>query len=69
MFTRKPAPVGRTMLVNLTSGTAVAGVCTYSGRDAIVLRGATVHEADAEPVPADGEVLIDRINVEFIQLL
>lgn len=69
MFDRRPNPIDRQVLVNLVSGTAVSGVCTYNGRTALVLRGATVHETDAEPTPADGEILIDRINVDFIQLL
>ena len=69
MFSRRPNPIERQVLVNLVSGTAVSGVCTYNGRTALVLRGATVHEADAEPAAADGEILIDRINIDFIQLL
>ena len=55
--------------MNLCSGNAIAGICTYSGPDALVLRGAVVHEPGAEPSPADGEVLIGTINVDFIQLL
>lgn len=69
MFNRLPSLIGRTVLVNLISGNAIGGVCTHEGRDAIVLRGATVHEPGADPVPADGEVRIDRINVDFTQLL
>lgn len=61
--------MNRQVLVNLVSGTAVSGVCTYIGRTALVLRGATVHETGADPTPADGEILIDPINVDFIQLL
>lgn len=61
--------LNRQVLVNLCSGNAIAGICTYSGPDALVLRGAVVHEPGAEPSPADGEVLIGTINVDFIQLL
>jgi hypothetical protein len=35
----------------------------------LVLRGVIVHAPDSEPAPADGEVLIDRANVDFIQML
>jgi len=66
---RPPAVLNRQVLVNLCSGNAIAGICTYSGPDALVLRGAVVHEPGAEPSPADGEVLIGTINVDFIQLL
>lgn len=61
--------VQRKILVNLLSGNAVSGVCTLDGRHALLLKGATVHEPGSEPVPADGEVLIDRANVDFIQIL
>jgi len=57
------------VLVNLCSGNAIGGVCVHDNRDALVLRGATIHEPNSEPAPADGEILIDRINVDFIQVL
>lgn len=69
MFRRSPNLLHRRVLINLMSGTAISGVCAYQGHDALVLRGATVHDADADPAPADGEIVIDRINVDFIQLL
>lgn len=59
----------RNVVINLLSGNALSGVVSYETRQALVLRGATVHEPDADPAPADGEVLIDRANVDFIQLL
>ena len=59
----------RNVLVNLISGNAVSGVCTYDGRQVLILRGATVHTSDSDPTPADGEIVIDRINVDFIQIL
>ncbi len=57
------------MLVNLLSGTAIDGVCVHDVTEALTLRGATVYIPDSEPAPAEGEVLIDRINVDFIQVL
>lgn len=70
MFNRRPpSALNRKVLVNLMSGNAIGGVCVSETREALVLRGATVHSEDSEPVPADGEVLIDRINVDFIQVL
>lgn len=68
MFNRRKL-VNRNLLVNLRSGNAIAGVCVHESHDALVLRGATVHTADSDPAPADGEVLIDRPAVDFIQLL
>lgn len=69
MFNRQRRIVGRNVLISLFSDNAVSGVCTYAGGKCVVLRGATVHTPGADPAPADGEVLIDRANVDFIQLL
>lgn len=70
MFNRStPALIHRKVLVNLLSGNALAGVVTFEGRHALVLRGATVHTTDSDPAPADGEVLIDRASIDFIQML
>lgn len=70
MFNKRPPNVvDRKVLVNLIGGNAIEGVCTYNGPTGLVLRGAIVHEPGADPSPADGEVLIGTINVDFIQLL
>ncbi|TXH18714.1 MAG: hypothetical protein E6R06_26100 [Mycobacterium sp.] len=67
---RRHRAVDRKVVVNLRSGNAIEGVCTYDGRDHMIVRGALVHEAGAEgAVPADGEVRIDRANVDYTQLL
>jgi len=67
---RRHRAVNRKVLVNLRSGNAIEGVCTYDSRDHMILRGALVHEPGAESaVPADGEVRIDRANVDYTQLL
>jgi len=58
----------RRVLVNLTGGQAVEGVLwTRSGRS-VVLKDARLHEVGAEPVSMDGEVVIDRDKVDFIQI-
>ena len=69
MFNRRSALQNRMVLVNLMSGNALEGVCVHEGRDVLTMRGVTVHSSDAEPAQADGEVLVDRINVDFIQVL
>lgn len=69
MFNRTPKLLHRKVVINLLSGNAVSGVVSHDTREALVLRGAIVHEPDTDPVPADGEVLIDRSNVDFLQLL
>lgn len=69
MFKKRSKIEQRKVLVNLLSGNAIGGVCVHDGDHTIAIRGATVHEPNSEPAPADGEILIDRINVDFIQLL
>lgn len=69
MFKRRSTIVDRSVLVNLHSGNALGGVCTHETDRTLTLRGVTVHQPDADPAAADGEILIDRINVDFIQLL
>lgn len=69
MFKKRSQLEQRKVLINLVSGNAISGVCVHEGRDTIAVRGATIHEIDSEPASADGEILIDRINVDFIQLL
>jgi hypothetical protein len=67
---RRYSAVGRRVLVNLFSGNAIEGVCTFDGREHLIVRAAVVHEpgTDATP-PADGEVRIDSANVDYVQML
>lgn len=69
MFKRRSTLENRKVLVNLLSGNAIGGVCVHEVSEALTLRGATLYVPDSEPAPAEGEVLIDRINVDFIQVL
>lgn len=61
--------LNRQMLVSLLSGNAVRGVLTKTPGTLLILQGCTVHEPGSEPAPADGEIVIDQANVDFIQLL
>lgn len=68
MFNRHGTVKNRKVLVNLLSGNALSGVCVHEDGRVLVLRGVTVYESGAEPAAADGDVLVDRINVDFIQI-
>lgn len=56
----------KTVVVTLKSGATFKGVLTTSDRDALVLRS-TVALGDAV-VPVDGELLVLRSEVDYIQL-
>lgn len=60
----------RHVVVNLKSGTSIKGVLYDVHRDVLVIRHASVAPAKArEFTEADGEQLIDRRDVDWIQLL
>ena len=56
-------------LVNLKSGSAFRGYLIEATGSIILLKGATLIEPGTEPVEVSGEVLIEKSNVEFIQVL
>ncbi|WP_018350956.1 hypothetical protein [Longispora albida] len=59
----------RRAIVNLTGGKAFAGILFARSGPLLILRDATLHEPGCAPVPVDGEVVIERSAVEFIQLI
>jgi len=69
LFSSQLKIVGASVVVNLVSGNAVSGVCAWENGRAVILRGATVHSPGSDPAPADGEVLIERTNIDFVQRL
>jgi hypothetical protein len=69
VFDSKHPELNRKCVVNLISGNAVEGVCTKV-RPTYLIRAAILHQlGEHDPVPLDGEVSIDRINIDFVQLL
>lgn len=60
--------VRRNVVVNLRTGRAFAGILWAQRGPLLVLRNATMHEPGATPTPVDGEVVVERIEVEFIQV-
>ena len=60
----------RRMLVSLDDGTTLEGVLWDEQGDLLVLRGAVLHDrANGEPVPMDGDVLVERRRVRFCQVV
>lgn len=61
-------PICQRVLVNLEDGRAFAGVLYAKRGPLLVLREARLIEPGTEAVPVDGEVLIERPKVAFIQV-
>lgn len=68
MLGPRPLVLRRRVLVNLKTGKALEGVLWTRRRGVLVLKDATLLEPKAQPVPVDGEVLIERANVDFVQI-
>jgi small nuclear ribonucleoprotein (snRNP)-like protein len=59
----------RRVVVNLKTGTAVSGVLLRKTGPLLIMGDCTVHEPGSEPSSAEGELVIERSNVDFIQAL
>lgn len=57
----------RKVVVNLLGDRAVSGVLWCRRGGLIVLKQAQLHEPGVDPVAMDGDVLIERARVEFVQ--
>lgn len=57
------------VMVNLTNGKAVEGVIWDEVRDLLVLKGAVLHDPGASPVVLDGEVVVERSKIDFVQVI
>lgn len=63
--------ISRTVLINIRSdeSAALRGVLWEMRDGWLVLKSAHALRANVEPAPVDGDVLIHRDNVAFIQVL
>lgn len=60
----------RHVMVNLTSGRAIEGVLVKQLGPILLLKNAHVYEPGTDgPAVADGDVVIERTKVDFIQAL
>lgn len=66
MFNRHPA-LSRRVLITLLSGNGIEGVLVQKIGYQYVIKGAVVHEPGVQPAAADGEIVIDAANVDYIQ--
>ncbi len=56
------------MIVNLKSGEALSGVLWQTRGRWYTLKNAALLTAGQKPTPIDGEAVIDRSNISFIQV-
>lgn len=61
--------LNRRVMVNLTTGSAIQGVLWQDRGRVLVLKDAALHLDGGTQAPIDGEALIDRDRVEFVQVL
>ena len=67
MFDRYP--LLREVIVNLKTDHAFRGVLWRRARGYLVLRNVTLLRKSEAPLAVDGEVLIERANVDFVQVV
>lgn len=65
----RPYPVLKSVIVNLKTGTAFRGVVWRQTGGYMVLRNAVVLHRNKESQSVDGEVVVNRSEIEFIQVL
>lgn len=58
---------GQEVIVNMMSGTAFAGTVAADRAGWMTLRSASLLQTGAAPRPLDGEVILDRTAVDFVQ--
>lgn len=59
----------RRVVVNLRSGQAIQGLLVRRSGPLLFLAEAELHEGNGNPVPIDGQAVIERPTVDFIQIL
>lgn len=69
MHAYRRVAVSRRVVVNTKTGTSLAGVLVAERGPILILKGAAMLTATANPVPVDGDVVIERSNVDFVQVL
>lgn len=68
MFAWRRTAVRKRVVVNLADK-AISGILWAKRGPLLVLRDAKLHHPGAPEVPVDGEIVIERDRVEFMQVL
>ena len=59
----------RRVMVNLTTGSAIQGVLVDECGPLLVLKDARLHLDTDNQAPLDGEVIIERDRIDFVQVV
>ena len=68
MFDFRRTLVRKKVVVNLHGDRAFVGILWAKRGPLLILRNAVMHEPGAEPSVVDGQIVIERDQVEFIQI-
>lgn len=69
MFAWRRLAVHRRVVVTTKTGKSFAGVLFSKRGPLLVLKEATLFNPGSPPAPVDGDVLLERANVDFVQVL
>ncbi len=69
MFSWRRSAVRRRVIVNLKSNKAFAGLLWAQRGPLLILKDAQLLEGGREATRVDGEVIVERSNVDFVQVL
>ncbi|PHP52635.1 hypothetical protein BW737_008880 [Actinomyces ruminis] len=59
--------IAANVIINLKTGTALAGALVKQSGPLLFLRNVTIYAEGREPQLADGEIVVERGEIEFIQ--
>ncbi|SPT53791.1 Uncharacterised protein [Actinomyces bovis] len=59
--------IASNIIINLKTGTALAGALVRQDGQLLFLRNVTLYSVGADPTPVDGEVVVERDHIDFIQ--
>lgn len=68
VFSARRLAARKRVLVSLTSGRAVTGLLWARRGRSLVLKDAQMLEPGQEAIPMDGELVLDRDQVEYVQV-
>lgn len=69
VFTFRRCVLRRRVIVNLKTEKAISGVVTRKSGPLLEIRDSELLEGGRQPVKIDGAIIVERGNVDFLQVL